>query len=95
MICIIVFPLVTLNGLDKKKKKKQQKNQTKGKRSMGDFYLSYLVLDLHIFQLVFQLGECWSYFRVSLPAFQHYLIPTIEIICFYEYWFKTLIAIAN
>ena len=54
----------------------------KGNRSLRAFYLSYLVLVLHIFQLVFQLRECWSYIRVILPAFQHYLIPTIEILLF-------------
>ena len=84
-----LFPLVTLNVLNKKK-------SHKGNRSIGAFYLSYLVLDLHVFQLVFQLRERWSYIRVILPAFQHYLIPTIEIIIiFMNIGSKILIAIAT
>ena len=54
----------------------------KGNRSKDAFYLSYLVLVLHIFQLVFQIRECWSCIRVILPTSQHYLIPTIKISCF-------------
>ena len=50
----------------------------KGNRSKDAFYLSYLVLVLHIFQLLFQIGECRSYIRVILPAFQHYLMPRIN-----------------
>ena len=50
--------------------------------SIDAYLLSYLMLILHVFQLVFQLRECWSYIRVILPAFQHYLIPTIEILLF-------------
>ena len=82
-ICSFSLPLVPLNFLHEKHK---------GNRSKDAFYLSYLVLVLHIFQLLFQIGECRSYIRVILPAFQHYLMPRInrqelkmnEIICFLE-----------
>ena len=40
--------------------------------------LSYLVLVLHLLQLVFQISECWSFIWVISPAFHHYLIPGIN-----------------
>ena len=40
--------------------------------------LSYLVLVLHLHQLVFQISECWSFIWVIFPAFHHYLIPGIN-----------------
>ena len=52
--------------------------KNKGNRSIDAFYLPYIVLVLHIFQLGFQLRECWSYIWAILPAFQHYLMPRIN-----------------
>ena len=71
-VCSFVFLLVTLTfGLVKNIKVIVRTS-------------TYLVLVLHIFQLLCQIRECWSYIRVILPAFQHYLMPRIEIICPHE-----------
>ena len=70
-ICSFTFPLVTLSF-------HFSLNKHNGNRSIPACYLSYPVLVLQIFQLGFQIRECWPYIRVILPAFQHYLMPRIN-----------------